>query len=34
MSEEDLFSNKLLALLNRKAITNRDIFDIWFFLSK
>jgi hypothetical protein len=29
-----LFSNKLIALLNRKAITNRDIFDIWFFLSK
>jgi predicted nucleotidyltransferase component of viral defense system len=34
MNEEDLFSNKLIALLNRKWITNRDIFDIWFFLSK
>jgi hypothetical protein len=34
MTEEDLFSNKLIALLNRKWITNRDIFDIWFFLSE
>ncbi len=34
MSETDLFSNKLIALLNRKWITNRDIFDIWYFFSK
>ena len=34
MKEEDLFSNKLIALLNRKWITNRDIFDIWYFFSK
>jgi hypothetical protein len=34
MWEVDLFSNKLIALLNRKWITNRDIFDVWFFLSK
>jgi predicted nucleotidyltransferase component of viral defense system len=34
MKEEDLFANKLIALLHRSAITNRDIFDIWFFLQK
>jgi hypothetical protein len=34
MNETDLFSNKLITLLNRKAITNRDIFDIQFFFSK
>lgn len=34
MKEKDLFSNKLIALLNRKWITNRDIFDIWYFLSR
>lgn len=34
MCESDLFSNKLVALLGRKWITNRDIFDIWFFLAK
>ena len=34
MRESDLFSNKLVALLGRKWITNRDIFDIWFFLAK
>jgi len=32
--ESDLFANKLIALLNRKWITNRDIFDIWYFLQK
>lgn len=34
MKEEDLFTNKLVALLHRKAVTNRDIFDIRFFLQK
>lgn len=34
MKEEDLFTNKLIALLHRKAVTNRDIFDIRFFLQK
>lgn len=33
MLDSDLFSNKMIALLNRKWITNRDIFDIWYFLS-
>ena len=34
MTEEDMFANKLCALLDRKAIANRDIFDCWFFLQK
>jgi predicted nucleotidyltransferase component of viral defense system len=34
MDEPSLFTNKLIALLHRKAITNRDIFDIWYFLQK
>jgi len=31
---EDLFAHKLCALLDRNSITNRDIFDCWFFLEK
>ena len=34
VSKDTLFSQKLIALLHRKWITNRDIFDIWFFLSQ
>jgi predicted nucleotidyltransferase component of viral defense system len=34
MTEEDMFSNKLCALLDRKSIANRDIFDCWFFSQK
>ena len=34
MSLTDMFSNKLCALLDRKDIINRDIFDCWFLLSK
>ena len=34
MKEEDLFAHKLLALLNRKWVANRDIYDIRFFLQK
>lgn len=34
MTQEDLFTNKLIALLHRPAITNRDIFDIRYFLDK
>ena len=30
----DMFAHKLCALLDRSAITNRDIFDAWFFMSK
>ncbi len=31
---EDLFAHKLCALLDRNTVTNRDIFDCWFFLEK
>ena len=34
MTLPDMFSNKLCALLNRKNIVNRDIFDTWFLLSR
>ena len=30
---EDMFAHKLVALLDRKNVANRDIFDIWFFLK-
>lgn len=33
MDQEDLFTNKLIALLGRNKITNRDIFDVRFFLQ-
>lgn len=33
MNQEDLFTNKIFALLNRKNITNRDIFDVRYFLQ-
>lgn len=33
MVEEDMFANKLCALLDRNSITNRDIFDCWFFMN-
>lgn len=29
----DMFSHKLCALLDRNELTNRDIFDTWFFLN-
>ena len=34
MVQEDMFAHKLCALLDRNSITNRDIFDSWFFLQK
>lgn len=34
MVEEDLFAHKLCALLDRNSITNRDIFDCWYFMQK
>jgi predicted nucleotidyltransferase component of viral defense system len=34
MSLQDMFSHKLCALLDRNAVTNRDIFDCWFFMQK
>jgi hypothetical protein len=33
MEREDMFSHKLVALLERKFIANRDLFDIWFFMK-
>jgi predicted nucleotidyltransferase component of viral defense system len=34
MVQKDLFAHKLCALLDRTSITNRDIFDCWFFMEK
>ena len=34
MVREDMFAHKLCALLDRNMITNRDIFDCWFFMQK
>lgn len=34
MVQEDLFAHKLCALLDRTGITNRDIFDCWFFMER
>lgn len=34
MTKEDMFSHKICALLDRNTITNRDIFDCWFFMSQ
>jgi len=33
MRKKDMFSHKLVALLERKFIANRDLFDIWFFMK-
>ena len=34
MVEADMFAHKVCALLDRNALTNRDIFDSWFFMQK
>lgn len=34
MVEQDMFAHKLCALLDRSSITNRDIFDCWFFMQR
>ncbi len=34
MVQEDMFAHKLCALLDRSSVTNRDIFDCWFFMEK
>ena len=34
MSLRDMFSHKLCALLDRNSVVNRDIFDVWFLMSK
>lgn len=34
MTKEDMFAHKLCALLDRNCITNRDVFDCWFFMNQ
>jgi hypothetical protein len=34
LMESDMFAHKLCALLDRNVLTNRDIFDCWFFMYK
>jgi len=34
MTVADMLANKLCALLDRNELTNRDIFDCWFFMEK
>ncbi|MGF1584798.1 MAG: nucleotidyl transferase AbiEii/AbiGii toxin family protein [Bacteroidales bacterium] len=34
MVEADMFAHKVCALLDRSALTNRDIFDSWFFMQR
>ena len=34
MVASDMFAHKLCALLDRNSMTNRDIFDSWFFMQK
>lgn len=34
MVTPDMFAHKLCALLDRSEVTNRDIFDCWFFMQK
>lgn len=34
MTAPDMFAHKLCALLDRSEVTNRDIFDSWFFMQK
>lgn len=33
MVKEDMFANKLVAMFERIGMSNRDIFDVWFFLK-
>lgn len=34
MTAPDMFAHKLCAMLDRTSITNRDIFDSWFFMNR
>lgn len=34
MAKSDMFAHKLCALLDRSEVTNRDIFDSWFFMQQ
>lgn len=33
MKQEDMFANKLIAMYERIGKTNRDVYDVWFFLN-
>lgn len=33
MEKQDMVANKLVALLGRKNLANRDLFDLWYFLK-
>ena len=33
MTKPDMFAHKLCAMLDRTDVTNRDIFDSWFFMK-
>lgn len=33
MKKEDMFAHKLVALLERKNIASRDLFDLWYFMK-
>lgn len=33
MIKEDMFANKLIAMLERVGKTSRDVYDVWFFLK-
>jgi predicted nucleotidyltransferase component of viral defense system len=33
MVQQDLFAHKICALLDRISVTNRDVFDCWFFME-
>ena len=33
MVQPDMVAHKMVAMLERKGMTNRDIFDVWFFLN-
>ena len=33
MAQKDMAANKLIAMLSRIGKSNRDIFDVWYFLS-
>lgn len=33
MVQEDMFANKLMAMVERMGKTSRDIYDVWFFLE-
>lgn len=33
LKKKDMFAHKLVALIERRNIANRDIFDIWFFMK-